>query len=95
MAETATRSARLEARIAPDALQLVKKAAELEGRSVSDFVVSAAQEAARRTIEGDRVIRLSAQVQSQFVDALLTPPEPAEALRRARHAHEALIVRSK
>mgnify|MGYP006145381551 CR=1 FL=1 len=41
----------LEARIAPDVLAVVRRAAEIEGRSLSDFVVGAAQEAARRTIE--------------------------------------------
>jgi len=35
-------SARIEARIAPDALAVVKRAAELQGRSVSDFIVAAA-----------------------------------------------------
>lgn len=40
------RSARLEARVSPDALAVVKRAAELQGRSVSDFVVVAAREAA-------------------------------------------------
>ena len=43
-----SRSARIEARIAPDALAVVKLAAEMQGRSISDFVVAAAQEAARR-----------------------------------------------
>jgi hypothetical protein len=43
------RSARIEARIAPEALSVVKRAAEIQGRSVSEFVVSAAQEAASRT----------------------------------------------
>ena len=46
-----SRSARIEARIAPDTLELVKRAAEMQGRSVSDFVVAAAQEVAHRTIE--------------------------------------------
>ena len=36
------RSARIEGRIAPDALAVVKRAAELQGRSVSDFIVAAA-----------------------------------------------------
>ena len=45
MAQSPTRSTRLEARIAPDALAAVKRAAEIQGRSVSDFVVAAAQEA--------------------------------------------------
>mgnify|MGYP000511749545 CR=1 FL=1 len=37
-----TRTARVEARIAPDALAVVRRAAELQGRSVSDFLVAAA-----------------------------------------------------
>ena len=41
MPQSKNRSARLEASIAPDALALVKRAAELSGRSVSDFVVAA------------------------------------------------------
>ena len=50
MPSEGTRTARIEARIAPDALAVVKRAAELQGRSVSDFVVAAAQEAANRAI---------------------------------------------
>jgi uncharacterized protein (DUF1778 family) len=37
-----SRSARIQARIAPDALEVVKRAAKLQGRSVSDSVVFAA-----------------------------------------------------
>ncbi|SRR5258708_6916318 len=45
------RTARIEVRIALEALAVVKRAAEIQGRSVSDFVVAAAQEAAHWTIE--------------------------------------------
>ena len=88
------RTARIEARIAPDALAMVKQAAELEGRSLSDFVVAAAQEAARRTIEENHIIRLSLEDQQRFVDLLLNPPEPSPALKRAAKAHRRLIQES-
>ena len=65
------RTARIEARIAPDVLSLVKQAAEMQGRSVSGFVVSAAQEAAHRAIEEAQIIRLSAEDQRRFVELLL------------------------
>ena len=78
------RTARLEARIAPEALAVVKRAAELQGRSVSDFVVAAAQEAAHRTIEETHLIRLSVEDQRRFVDVLLNPPEPSPALLREK-----------
>jgi len=42
------RTARLEARITHRSLAVVRRAAEIQGRSVSDFVVSAAQEDHRR-----------------------------------------------
>jgi len=86
-----TRTARIEARIAPDMLVLVKHAAEMQGRSVSDFVVAAAQEAACRTIEQTNVIRLSAEDQRRFVDLLLNPPPPTPALQRAKEAHARLF----
>ena len=84
MSKGNSRNARIEARIAPEALAVVKRAAEMQGRSVSDFVVAAAQEAAHRTIEEAHLIRLSAEDQRRFVDLLLNPPEPSPALRRAQ-----------
>lgn len=85
------RTARLEARITPDALAVVRRAAELQGRSVSDFVVAAAQEAANRTIEETQIIRLSVEDQRAFADAILNPPPPSPALIRAAEAHRRLI----
>lgn len=91
MRSDAARTARIEARIAPEALATVKRAAELQGRSVSDFVVAAAQEAANRTIEEAQIIRLSVEDQRAFAAAILNPPEPAPALIRAAEAHRRLI----
>jgi len=85
------RTSRLEARISPEALRVVKRAAELQGRSVSDFVVTAAQEAARRTIEESHLIRLSMEDQERFAGLLLDPPDPSPALRQAREAHDRLV----
>jgi GNAT superfamily N-acetyltransferase len=59
MPQESNRSARIEARIAPDVLAVVKRAAEIQGRSVSEFLVSAAQDAANRTIEKTEIIQLS------------------------------------
>ena len=38
---------------------MLKRAAEIEGRTLTDFVVTAARDAAMRTIEEAAVIRLS------------------------------------
>ncbi|WP_020173904.1 DUF1778 domain-containing protein [Methyloferula stellata] len=91
MAQEQNRTARIEARITPEALAVVKRAAEIQGRSVSDFVVTAAQEAANRTIEETQIIRLSVEDQRAFAEAILNPPEPTPALRRAFRRHRELI----
>ena len=85
------KTARLEARITSDLQALLKRAAELEGRSVTDFVITAAQEAAERRIEQSQLIRLSLEDQRAFVDAILNPPGPTSALRRAFRRRRELI----
>jgi uncharacterized protein (DUF1778 family) len=90
-----SRTTRIEARISPDVLAIVKRAAEIQGRSLSDFVVAAAQEAAHRTIEETLIIRLSVEDQRQFVELLLNPPPLSPALERAKQAHSQLILESK
>ena len=94
MSRRQMRSARIEARISPDGLAIVKRAAEIQGRSLSDFVVAAAQEAAYRTIEEVEIIRLSAEDQRILAEALLNPPEPAPALVRAAENYRRLVRRS-
>jgi uncharacterized protein (DUF1778 family) len=95
MPTTTNRTARIEARIAPDALAVVRRAAELQGRSVSDFIVSAAQDAARKTIEETQIIRLSVEDQRAFVEAILNPPPLAPAMERAIARHRAVIAASR
>lgn len=91
MPSESTRTARIEARIAPDALAVVKRAAEMQGRSVSDFVVAAAQDAAQRAIAETQLIRLSVEDQRTFAEAILNPPQPNAALLRAAEAYRTLI----
>jgi uncharacterized protein (DUF1778 family) len=87
------RTARVEARITPDSLDLIRRAAEITGRSVSDFLVAAAQEAAQRTIADVEILRLSRQAQERFAALLLDPPAPTPTLARAFERHRALIAK--
>ena len=86
-----TRTARVEARIAPEALAVVRRAAELQGRSVSDFLVAAALKDAQRTIEDAQIIRLSLDDQQRCADLLLSPSPLAPAMKRAIKARKRLI----
>jgi uncharacterized protein (DUF1778 family) len=81
----------LEARISADLHAMLKRAAEIQGRTLTDFVISAAQDAARRAIEQSEVIRLSLADQKCFAQALLAQPKPAPALKRAFARHRKLV----
>ena len=56
---------------------------------MTDFVVSAVQDAAQRAIEQAEVIRLSLADQECFAQAL-SPPKPAPALERACSSQQTL-----
>ena len=66
---------------------LLQRAAVLSGRTLSEFVVASAQDAARRVIAEHESIRLSREEQSAFVQALLQPPAPNARLKRAAEAY--------
>ena len=88
-AETAdkSRGARLEARISVEQKTLLQQAAALSGRTLSEFVVASAQEAAGRVIQEHETIRLTRAEQIAFVSALLNPPAPNKRLHRAAAAY--------
>ncbi len=86
-----TTTARLEARLPADIHALLKRAAEMQGRSLTDFVVTAARDAAVQTIENSEIIRLSIDDQRKIADSLLTPPQPSVALRRAFKHRQRLL----
>lgn len=73
--------------------RLLQRAADIAGRSLTDFVLSSAQDAAVRTIQQHDVILLSAADQKYFVDALLKPPAPSKKLRSAWRRQPGLGLR--
>ena len=87
-----TRTSRVEARIAPDSLAIIRRAAELQGRSISDFLVAAALKDASQTIEDAQIIRLSVDDQHRFAEMLANPAPLAPAMKRALKARNRLIA---
>jgi uncharacterized protein (DUF1778 family) len=85
------RAERLEARISRDQKVLFLRAAQLQGRTLTDFVVASAHEAAVRTIEEMQIIRLSAHDSRAFARALLNPRAPNAKLRAAARRYRAMI----
>ena len=86
-----TQTARLEARLPAHVHAMLKRAAEIQGRTLTDFVVSASSEAARQTIESNDIISLSLKDQRLFADSIINPPEPNAALTRAFAKHRELF----
>ena len=81
--QESTPTARLEARLPHDVMARLKRAAEIRGRTLTDFVVAAADEAACRAIQETEIIRLSIEGQHQIAVAILNPPAPTPALKKA------------
>lgn len=75
--------ARMDFRLTDEVQDLIKRASEMTGRSMTDFVVSAATAAAQETIERTQVIRMTLEGQKRFAEALMEPAEPNAALVRA------------
>lgn len=74
---------RFDARLNEEQKFLIQKAADLEGRTMTDFVLHSAEAAAERTIEKRAMLILTARETETFANALLNPPGPGSVLRRA------------
>ena len=66
-----TRTIRLHARTTPEVLQVVRRAAEIQGRSLGAFVAAAAEQAARQGIEQTEIILFSVEHHARFTQSLL------------------------
>ncbi|ALV30516.1 type II toxin-antitoxin system TacA family antitoxin [Pannonibacter sp. Q-1] len=73
------RSEKLEMRVSPEAKRLLREAAELRHKTMSEFVLDSALAAAEETVLQRRILRLGEAEWQAFVEALDAPP-----LRHAR-----------
>jgi uncharacterized protein (DUF1778 family) len=86
-----SRAERLEARISRDQKILFQRAAALQGRTLTDFVVASVHDAAVRTIEQMQIIRLNGEDSRAFAEALLDPPGPNQRLRTAARRYKLTV----
>jgi uncharacterized protein (DUF1778 family) len=84
---------RLEARVTREQKHLIQRAAELEGRSITDFLVASAQSAAQQVIQEHEALRLTSKEREVFVQALMNPAPPTEKLRRAVRRYKETVSR--
>lgn len=92
---TSEKAERLEARLSRAQKELIQHAADLLGRSLTDFVISSIQEKAKKVIREHEVITLTAKESKDFVNSLINPPLPNAALKKAAQRYNTFIVNKK
>ncbi len=74
---------RLEARITKELKIRLQYAADLQGSSLSEFLLRSAEKMANEVISDHKIIKLTTEDSIAFANALLNPPEPNSKLRSA------------
>ena len=87
---TATQD-RIAARVPREVYQTLRRAAELSGATVNQFLVQAALKEAQAVIEREDVIRLSPRDWDWLLPLLDEPPAPNARLRAAQARHRQLL----
>lgn len=80
---SSTKERRIDLRIQPEAKEIIQKAADLMGMSVSSFLVFTGLKAARAELSGQNETKLSDRDRDLFLRALDSPPAPNAALLAA------------
>ncbi len=85
------KSQRLMARISAEQKRILQRAADIRGQTLTEFVVSAAQEAATRAIVDQEVIELSLRDSQAFAEGMLNPPPVGASLRAAAKRYKKIM----
>ena len=81
------RNSRLSTRLTPEQKELFEHAAAVSGQTLTQFVLSAARQAAELTIQQHEIITLSLRDAQMVMDALAHPKPANAALRQAAQFH--------
>ncbi len=74
---------RLDMRLDAEQKELLERAAELSGQTLTAFVLDSARRAAEQAVRDHSLITLSVRDAQTFVEALLNPPPLAPRLARS------------
>lgn len=83
--------ARLEARVDAQIKARWQQAADLQGITLTDFIITSLQESASKIIQQHQTMKLSKKDTIAFVDAVLNPPQPNENLIAAAKEYQKII----
>jgi uncharacterized protein (DUF1778 family) len=81
MARTALRNERIELRADAEAKSLLEKAAFLQHKTLSAYLLDTALQKAKMDLKESEIFSLAKNDRNKFFSALNTPPDPNEALK--------------
>src|SRR5258706_17750 len=84
---------RFDARLNEQQKLLIQRAADIEGRTMTDFVLHSAETAAEKAIERRALLSLTARESKSFMDAILQPAKPGKVLRNAARHYKSISSR--
>jgi uncharacterized protein (DUF1778 family) len=76
----------LNIRVKPEDRGLIDRAAQLLGKSRTDFLLEAARRAAQDALLDQTLFKVSPKIHAEFIARLDAPPGPNETLRRTMTA---------
>jgi uncharacterized protein (DUF1778 family) len=82
MSSTKTQDRRLSLRLSAQQKELYARAAGVEGMTLTQFVTSHLDRAAKAAIKDHGAIQLNAEESRRLVEALLNPPAPSPEMAR-------------
>ncbi len=83
MSTAITNTVRLDARISNELHFQIKRAAEIEGVTITSFITHILKKACSDVIAKEHLITLSVEDQIRFADSLINPPKANKALSDA------------
>jgi len=94
MATTERKETRLVARTTTEVQEIIQRAADYSGATLSQFLIESAMEKARNVIERTETLHLSMTGADALYDALENPPNAnSKLLKAAQHYKDTLKVR--
>ncbi len=87
-----TKTERLEARVPVALKKVIQHAANLQGRTLTDFVIASLDKAARETVREHEMITLGTADSLRVAKLLIDPPKPNAVLKKAVERHRKSVA---
>jgi len=90
-----SRSERLEARVNSELKSRLQKAAQLQGSSLSEFILKSAEKTANQVIREYQILKLSDEESLKFVNTIFNVSKPNQKLQSAYSKYRKEVLSGK